>query len=174
LSYFSIPIFIFRTTHSSKYFPFKNEQNLFFLLRHHPCFCSIRKEKNGYWKLQQEALNGSLWRIRFGRGYGRIIRQTCFVLIASPAVKINSIINLRKPLSMNQTVSNMPDVEKQILAYTTLASVCGQCPCMHVLHMIFTIQIDWFPKQHYPIGLSDGYRVCSLWGRNWFCTVYIL
>ena len=55
-----------------------------------------------------------------------------------------------------------------------LASVCDQCLCMHVFRMIFTKQIDWFPKQHYPIGLSDGHRVCSLWGGNWFCTVYIL
>ena len=42
------------------------------------------------------------------------------------------------------------------------------------VRMILTIQIDWFPKQHYPIGLSDGHRVCSLWGGNWFCTVHTL
>jgi len=40
-SYSSIPIFIFRTMYSSKYFPFKNKLSLFFLLRHRPCFRSI-------------------------------------------------------------------------------------------------------------------------------------
>jgi hypothetical protein len=38
---FPFPIFIFRTTYSSKYFPFKNKQSLFFFLRHRPCFRSI-------------------------------------------------------------------------------------------------------------------------------------
>jgi hypothetical protein len=32
------------------------------------------KEKGGYWKFEEEALN--LWRIRFGRGYGPVVRQT--------------------------------------------------------------------------------------------------
>jgi len=38
---FPFSIFIFRTIYSSKYFPFKNKQSLFFLLRHRPCFRSI-------------------------------------------------------------------------------------------------------------------------------------
>jgi hypothetical protein len=33
------------------------------------------KEKRGYWKLKDEALDRTLWRTRFGRGYGPIIRQ---------------------------------------------------------------------------------------------------
>jgi len=37
---FPLQIFLFRTIYSSKYFPFKNKQNLFFLLRHRPCFRS--------------------------------------------------------------------------------------------------------------------------------------
>jgi len=38
---FPFPIFVFRTIYSSKYFPFKNKQRLFLLLRHRPCFRSI-------------------------------------------------------------------------------------------------------------------------------------
>jgi hypothetical protein len=33
-------------------------------------------EARGYWKLQEEALNRSLWRNRCGRGFGPLVRQT--------------------------------------------------------------------------------------------------
>jgi hypothetical protein len=34
------------------------------------------KEKIRYWKLKEEALDRTLWRTRFGRGYGPVVRQT--------------------------------------------------------------------------------------------------
>ena len=34
------------------------------------------KEKSVYWKLKEKALDRSLWRTRFGRGYGLVVRQT--------------------------------------------------------------------------------------------------
>jgi hypothetical protein len=34
------------------------------------------KEKIGYWKLKEEALDRTQWRTRFGRGYGPVVRQT--------------------------------------------------------------------------------------------------
>jgi hypothetical protein len=34
------------------------------------------KEKSRYWKLKKEALDFTLWRTRFGRGYGPVVRQT--------------------------------------------------------------------------------------------------
>jgi hypothetical protein len=34
------------------------------------------KEKRGHWKLKEEALDRTLWRTRFGRGYGPVVRQT--------------------------------------------------------------------------------------------------
>jgi hypothetical protein len=34
------------------------------------------KEKRIYWKLKVEALHRTLWRTRFGRGYGPVVRQT--------------------------------------------------------------------------------------------------
>jgi hypothetical protein len=34
------------------------------------------KEKIRYWKLTEEALVRTLWRTRFGRGYGPVVRQT--------------------------------------------------------------------------------------------------
>jgi hypothetical protein len=34
------------------------------------------REKRRYWKLKGEALDRTLWRTRFGRNYGSVIRQT--------------------------------------------------------------------------------------------------
>jgi hypothetical protein len=34
------------------------------------------KEKKRYWKLKEEALDRTLWRTRFGRGCGPVVRQT--------------------------------------------------------------------------------------------------
>jgi hypothetical protein len=33
-------------------------------------------EKRRYWKLKEEALDRTLWRASFGRGYGPVVRQT--------------------------------------------------------------------------------------------------
>jgi hypothetical protein len=33
------------------------------------------KEKRRYWKLKEEALDRTLLRTRFGRGYGPVVRQ---------------------------------------------------------------------------------------------------
>jgi hypothetical protein len=32
-----------------------------------------RKERRGYWKLKKETLDGTVWRTRFGRGYGPVV-----------------------------------------------------------------------------------------------------
>jgi hypothetical protein len=34
------------------------------------------KEKRRYWKLKEEALDHTLWRTHFGRGYRPVVRQT--------------------------------------------------------------------------------------------------
>jgi hypothetical protein len=36
----------------------------------------VLKEKRRCCKLKEEALDRTLWRIRFGRGYGPVLRQT--------------------------------------------------------------------------------------------------
>ena len=33
------------------------------------------KEKRGYWQLKEEALDHTLWKTRFGRCYGPVVRQ---------------------------------------------------------------------------------------------------
>jgi hypothetical protein len=34
------------------------------------------KENRRYWNLKEKALDRSLWRTGFGRGYGTVVRQT--------------------------------------------------------------------------------------------------
>jgi hypothetical protein len=34
------------------------------------------KERRGYSHLKEEALNHTMWRARFGRGFGLVVRQT--------------------------------------------------------------------------------------------------
>ena len=34
------------------------------------------KEMRGYWKLKEKALDCTVWRTRFGRGYGPVVRQS--------------------------------------------------------------------------------------------------
>ena len=34
------------------------------------------KERRGYSHLKEEALDRTMWRARFGRGFGRVLKQT--------------------------------------------------------------------------------------------------
>jgi hypothetical protein len=34
------------------------------------------KERGGYSRLKEEALDRTMWRARFGRGFGPVVRQT--------------------------------------------------------------------------------------------------
>jgi hypothetical protein len=34
------------------------------------------QETREYWQLKEEALDRTVWRSRFGRGYGPVVRQT--------------------------------------------------------------------------------------------------
>jgi hypothetical protein len=44
--------------------------------RRHKQLLDDLKEMRRYWKLKEEALDRTLWRTRFGRGYGPVVRQT--------------------------------------------------------------------------------------------------
>jgi hypothetical protein len=43
--------------------------------RRHKQLLDDSKEKRGYWKLKEEALDRIVWRIRFARGYGPVVIQ---------------------------------------------------------------------------------------------------
>ena len=34
------------------------------------------RKRRGYWNLKEQALDRTVWRNRFGRGYGLVVRQT--------------------------------------------------------------------------------------------------
>jgi hypothetical protein len=44
--------------------------------RRHKQLLDELKETGSYWKLKEEALDCTLRRTRFGRGYGPVVRQT--------------------------------------------------------------------------------------------------
>ena len=44
--------------------------------RRHKQVLEDLKQTRGHWKLKDEALDRTVWRIRFGRGYGPVVRQT--------------------------------------------------------------------------------------------------
>jgi hypothetical protein len=44
--------------------------------RRHKQLLDDLKERRGYCKLKEEALDLTVWRTRFGRGYGPVVRQT--------------------------------------------------------------------------------------------------
>jgi hypothetical protein len=43
------------------------------------------KERRGYSHLKEEALDRAMWRARFGRGFGPVVRQTAIVMNTSVA-----------------------------------------------------------------------------------------
>ena len=41
------------------------------------------KEKGRYWKLKEETLDRTLWRTRFGKVYGPVVRHYVMIMILS-------------------------------------------------------------------------------------------
>jgi hypothetical protein len=44
--------------------------------RRHKQLLDDLKERRRYWKLKEKELDRTLWRTRFGRGYGPVVTQT--------------------------------------------------------------------------------------------------
>jgi hypothetical protein len=49
------------------------------------------KERRGYSHLKEEALDRTMWRARFGRGFGPVVRQTTKRNITSALTTMNSV-----------------------------------------------------------------------------------
>jgi hypothetical protein len=56
------------------------------------------KGKRRYWKLKEEALDRTVWRTRFGRGYGSVVRQTNRLSEWSSDTRINFYVNFNNSL----------------------------------------------------------------------------
>jgi hypothetical protein len=54
------------------------------------------KEKRGYWKLKEEALDRTLWSTRYGRGYGPVVRQTTECINVTPC----RLVNIYRPVEI--------------------------------------------------------------------------
>jgi hypothetical protein len=52
------------------------------------------KEMRRYWKLKEEALDRTVWRTRFGRGCGHVVRQT--------TAEVPKLPRLTTPLGLQQ------------------------------------------------------------------------
>jgi hypothetical protein len=65
------------------------------------------KERRRYWKLKEEALDRTMWRTRFGRVYGPVVRQTTERMkcrgIINKNLKWHSVINLRMKFNQSQS-----------------------------------------------------------------------
>jgi hypothetical protein len=64
------------------------------------------KVRTGSWKFKQQALACALWRTRFGRGYGPVVRETMGLVNGQAAVQLLFKINLNVSglLSLTLTV----------------------------------------------------------------------
>jgi hypothetical protein len=51
------------------------------------------KEKRGYFHLKEEALDGTLWRARFGRGFVPVVRQTNWMKVKEQHTYIHTYIH---------------------------------------------------------------------------------
>jgi hypothetical protein len=51
------------------------------------------KERRGYLHLKEDALDRTMWRARFGRGFGPVVRQTAELMINFP-IKLRTLIRL--------------------------------------------------------------------------------
>jgi hypothetical protein len=52
------------------------------------------KEKRRYGKLKKEALDRTVWRTRFGRGYGPVVRQTAECMNERGSTRSHCVENL--------------------------------------------------------------------------------
>jgi hypothetical protein len=52
---------------------------------------NVLKEIKGYWELKEEALDRTLWRTRFGRSYGPVLRQNrvCIYLSSTDLCRVS-------------------------------------------------------------------------------------
>jgi hypothetical protein len=55
----------------------------------HPVFSRLPKYRRGYSHLKEEALDRTMWRARFRRGYGPVVRQTTKWINLLPLLRHN-------------------------------------------------------------------------------------
>jgi hypothetical protein len=56
------------------------------------------KEQRGYSHLKEEALYRTMWRARFGRGFGPVVKQTTKLINQTDLGQDNPVFNVREQL----------------------------------------------------------------------------
>jgi hypothetical protein len=82
------------------------------------------KEKRICWKFKDEALYGTLWRTRFGRGCGPVVRHTTKLVHAELRKRL--IVSPRPSVRLCQWGSHWTDFRE--IYYWGLLSVCQEIP----------------------------------------------
>jgi hypothetical protein len=59
------------------------------------------KERRGYFHLKEEALDRTVWRVRFGRGFGPVVRQTTKLM---NGIKSNGVVNRTQFIKLRKYV----------------------------------------------------------------------
>jgi hypothetical protein len=78
------------------------------------------KENRGYWKLKEKALDRTVWRTRFGKGYGPVLRQTTGLM--------NDLKNLEH--------SVVQDYRSKATIKTNITKLCKYCVFKRIVNDI--------------------------------------
>ena len=85
------------------------------------------KIKRGYWQLKEAALDHTLWRKHFGRGYGPVVRQTTERL-NDPCRDRSAHIRVFSTLSLFESFKPK--------GFTCLESIIGSMKKNHILNVL--------------------------------------
>jgi hypothetical protein len=87
------------------------------------------KEKRRYWKLKEEAPDHTVWRTRFGRGYGPFVRQTTKSMNGQETSHLQGIqtISAAIPSSYSIGIRDSFPMSKAAMAHTTHPYVQAEC-----------------------------------------------
>ena len=77
------------------------------------------KERSGYWKLKQEAVNRSLWRRRFERGYGPVVRDYVITTMKMMVVMIMMVTR-----SYSRRTINKQCLVREITSQSVSYGIC--------------------------------------------------
>jgi hypothetical protein len=90
------------------------------------------KEKRRYLKLKEKALDRSLWRTRFGRGYGPVVRQTTECL--NECMHLPMRCRNKLPLCFNMGVLFVIAEPRNFTNF-----LLHRCPIAEVMYLLYSV-----------------------------------
>jgi hypothetical protein len=110
------------------------------------------KEKIRNWKLKEEALDRTMWKTRFGRGYEPVVRQTTEWMKLPPALTRKTLNFATVCVYMHRSIF----VSNNIISYTTLSGPCGKAA--GASHPLLTLRFSLegaIPLPHTSVCLAS-------------------